>query len=329
MICIDFQAGTHGNYLEFVCNKFLANMQTVNAMPFDDSGASHNKIYLTNQVFKCWHYFDFQNVRTVPSVGDIISIRILPDDLLAVQSISLLRSGNFNYDNNFLEQNTVTKLSNPWYKPMLEQLTNSFFKNQIKKSYNAVKDPQWPTVETINDFCQLPQWIQDECKYVHNLYLVDFSTGDCPRWILREFFKLSFINPSQNGFMVNQENKMYYNPGNRVYNFSFASFYNIEDFQMEIENIAKWANMPFVVTDEFINLHEEFLTRQPYANSKQEVDSIINRIVLGENFVLPSLDLLKESYICAKLEKYYLKEWPTGPDSWFNSAEEIRKYMQL
>ena len=61
MIYIDFQGGAHGNYLEYVCNRFLANIET-NASPFDSLGASHIKKYATPKQFSAWHYFEYDGV---------------------------------------------------------------------------------------------------------------------------------------------------------------------------------------------------------------------------------------------------------------------------
>lgn len=327
MFYIDFQGGTHGNYLEFVCNKFLGNVKTRSDTPFNSIGAAHKKCYVDQPVFESWHYFDFRGVRTVPDTGDIISIRISPDDLLPVQSISLLRASNRNYDSDLLETNTANKLDNADQIDTLNNLTESFFKNQVKDSYNAVKDPSWPDIATLDDYKNLPQWIRNECENYHNLYLIDFSSGNCPRWILREFFKIGFANPEQSGFIQRQASKMYYSSTNRVYNFPFASFYNTQMFQEEMQKVAAWCNLSFTPDTAFNKLHKEFLKRQPYANSKNECDVLIHRIINGENFVLPDLYLFKESYICAMLEKHYKKEWPTGPNSWFTTAQQIRNVM--
>lgn len=37
------------------------------------------------------------------------------------------------------------------------------------KSYNEVKDAAWPDCETYQDFINLPNWIQQECKHVHGI----------------------------------------------------------------------------------------------------------------------------------------------------------------
>ena len=94
MIHIDFQGGAHGNYLEFVCNK-IAGVAT--GMPFNSIGASHNKVYTGKKIFYADHYTWWPK----PIVFDkIISIQIGKDDLLPLQQVSLLRAGDFGYDNN-------------------------------------------------------------------------------------------------------------------------------------------------------------------------------------------------------------------------------------
>jgi hypothetical protein len=45
----------------------------------------------------------------------------------------------------------------------------SFTSQEFDKIYNAIKDPSWPECLTLNDFKQLPNWIQNECVNLHQL----------------------------------------------------------------------------------------------------------------------------------------------------------------
>jgi hypothetical protein len=56
-VSIDFVAGSHGNFLEFVCNKFLGKLD-INFSPFNAAGASHIKSqsFLKNRLFVADHY---------------------------------------------------------------------------------------------------------------------------------------------------------------------------------------------------------------------------------------------------------------------------------
>jgi hypothetical protein len=200
MIAIDFQGGAHGNYLEFVCNKIAG---VTHGIPFNSSGAAHSKQYIAKKIFAANHY---SFTPTAFPSNRIISIQISIDDLLPLQQISLLRAGDYGYDNDALDQNTYHKLNNNDYKWVLKQLIDSFFTNQIKESYDAIKDPSWPSVSNKAEYNQLPQWIKDECKNIHNLTLLELNeqTPDCPRSVLREFFQVGFMNPLRHGFITQQ-----------------------------------------------------------------------------------------------------------------------------
>lgn len=39
----------------------------------------------------------------------------------------------------------------------------------VKDAYNKVKDPSWPECKNVNDFYNLPLWIQKECKELHGI----------------------------------------------------------------------------------------------------------------------------------------------------------------
>jgi hypothetical protein len=326
-IPIDFQGGAHGNYLEFVCNKFLTDC-VVNTSPFNDNGASHSKGYcIRDQKFRAGHYSDWRGERNVPLSGKIISIRVAHEDLLPLTAISLLRAGDYGYDNDYLEENTFHKLSVTDYAWVLDNIVSSFFKDQIRDSYNAVKDPSWPDVETSDDFQKLPDWIKKECLEVHNLKLLELNEDNpnCPRYILREFFKLGFLRPEQSGFIARQKDMMWYYDDNDVYNFPYASFYDIDLFVKQINKIAKWTDTTINDLDSLIALHREFLTRQVYKDSKIKCDELLERIFNKESFKLPAITLLEESYVLAEIERKYGKHIDIV--NWFQTSDEIHKLL--
>ena len=324
MIYIDFQAGAHGNYLEFVCNKFLAKIKT-EGLPFNTLGASHSKKYLEPLAFFKNHYsFEYpgSSYKTTPITNNskVISIQLNNDDLLPLQSISLLRGGDRNINPDQLEINTYGKLN---ICGVLDNLIDGFFKDQLTNSYNAVKDGSWPDVSTIEEFKKLPDWIQEECINIHNLnlYELDVDSPDCPRNVLREFFKIGFMYPEGAGF-ITQQKKMIYDPSNDVSIFPYSCFYNTDQFITELKKLASWLGYDFEPTVEFNDLHNEFLSRQPYKHSKIDCDAILERIKNKEQFNFPKLNLLQESYLTAHLELCYNIELPNNLQ-WFRSTREI------
>jgi hypothetical protein len=326
MIYIDFQGGAHGNYLEFVCNKILAKIKT-KGTPFNKLGASHSKKYLEPKVFENAHY-SFEppgNSYKTPIANNskVISIKLNNDDLLPLQSISLLRAGDMNIDPDQLEINTYNKWNNANYQWVLDNLINGFFKDQLTSSYNAVKDESWPDISTIEEFKKLPHWIQEECVNMHNLtlYELDSISPDCPRHVLREFFKIGFKDPENAGFITQQKN-MVYDPSNDVSIFPYSCFYNTDQFIIELEKLASWLGYDFEPTVELKDLHNGFLSRQPYKHSKIYCDAILERIKNKEEFDFPKLNLLEESYLTAHIELCYNIELSNNLQ-WFRSTREI------
>lgn len=297
MIHIDFQGGAHGNFLEFVCNK-IAGVKTTQT-PFNKNGASHNKHYYSEQKFFAAHY-SFDNIDM--SGNKVVTIKIAQDDLLPLSQISLLRAGDYGFDNNELEINTYNKLNNRHYRWVLDTIIDGFFTNQIKNSYNSVRDPSWPDVETLDDFENLPVDIKQECTEVHNLILLELNEKHphCPRNVLREFFEISFLRPEHSGF-ISQQQKMKYPISMNVYEFSFGNFYNTTLFIDEIKKIAHWAQIVYNDWELVVQLHEQFLEKQPYKYSKQKCDTIVDQIIKGSP--APVINLIEESYINAMLTK--------------------------
>tara|TARA_R110000782_G_scaffold43045_1_gene97387 strand:+ start:118 stop:1110 length:993 start_codon:yes stop_codon:yes gene_type:complete len=326
MIYVDFQGGAHGNYLQFVCNKFLAKIKT-EGLPFNSLGASHSKKYLELGVFEMGHY-SFEppgnSYKTpITNNSNVISIQLTYDDLLPLQSISLLRAADFNINPDQLEINTHGKWNNIHYQWVLDNLIDGFFKDQLTNSYNAVKDESWPDISTIAEFKKLPDWIQEECVNIHNLtlYELDSNNPDCPRNVLREFFKIGFICPEKAGF-ITQQKKMIYDPSNDVSIFPYSCFYNTDQFITELKKLAFWLGYNFEPNAEFIDLHNEFLSRQPYKHSKIYCDAILERIKNKEQFNFPKLNLLQESYLTAHLELCYNIELPNNLQ-WFKNSKEV------
>jgi hypothetical protein len=326
MIYIDFQGGAHGNYLEYICNRFLAKVE-VNDSPFNSLGSAHNKKYKTTKHFSAWHYFDYRGIKTYLFDSKIISIQISSDDLLNLTCVSLLRAADCNIDNDLLEIDTYNKLDNINYRWVLDTLINCFFQDTRIKDYYNVKDTSWPDIHTLNDFENLPEHILSECQNVFKLFPPKFSKEfpDCPRNILREFFKIGFCYPESQGFMTRQK-MMTYDNSNDVYVFPYSCFYDLQKFSDEVNKMSQWANYNFSISNDFVSLHNNFLEKQIYKDVKSRCDMLYNQILNQEQFILPKLTLLEESYLESRLEKHYNKVSPVDAPQWFVSSDQIVNY---
>jgi hypothetical protein len=137
-ILIDFVAGTHGNFLEVILNQGFGLTDPLHD-PFTPQGASHNKSsdYRRNKLFHAdhWSLFSPEKLKTADK---IISIRFLPEDLLLVMSISMLRAADLGLDNDNLEIDTVNKLSNFRYQSVLDNLLHAYPEINLANSNGCV-----------------------------------------------------------------------------------------------------------------------------------------------------------------------------------------------
>lgn len=125
IIPIDFVAGAHGNFLEIVLNRFFGVVSD-QGDPFTSLGASHLKSqdYLHRRLFVARHWF--QTPHSIDEYDQAISIQFEQDDLLLLSSVSLLRAGDMNIDNDQLEIDTFQKLDNVHYRSVLQEIMTAY-----------------------------------------------------------------------------------------------------------------------------------------------------------------------------------------------------------
>jgi hypothetical protein len=176
MIPIDFVAGSHGNFLEIVLNKFFGVVEHA-ADPFNHLGSSHIKSqqYLESRLFVARHWFELEP-EVLKHAEQIISIQFDMDELLLLSSISLLRAGDIGIDNDQLEVDTYQKLSNQHYYYVLQEIlvaypflnaeSGSIPRNVLREFFKfGFKDP------SINGY-----WKRQQCmQYINPVFVFPFK----------------------------------------------------------------------------------------------------------------------------------------------------------
>ena len=188
MIPLDFVAGTHGHFIEYVLNRAIG-YTTISFDPFTALGTSHRrpKEYLHTRKIVCNHWFEI-DPSVITTSSKIIRIIFDQDDILLVSSLSLLRAADLNIENNFLHIDTVKKLNNCYYTDTLEKIYESYVfldrtqncipRNILREFYKfGFADPNvngyW---KKLQDMCRLPanNIFEIPLKQIYNLnYLND------------------------------------------------------------------------------------------------------------------------------------------------------------
>jgi hypothetical protein len=149
---------------------------------------------------------------------------------------------------------------------------------------------------------------------------------NCPRYILREFFKFGFKDSVINGF-TKKLKELQYNNNINVFDFKFNNFYNTHQFINNIIEISHWYGVTVDQINQLKILHEEFLSKQLFKEHKQQCDYIIDMIIKKQNVSINNLTIFQESYINGCLENLYSNEMPFVQEKYFNSTQDVVYYL--
>jgi hypothetical protein len=340
-IVIHYSGGSHGNYLEFMCNKFFSVMDPafINFSPFDPSinnwndSTAHTKPqdYYSNRVFYEFHQRSFNDLKAFHTCRKdrAVCIVIDPRDLLQYLQRIVNLTGEF-------ENGTYYRcvLSNDYFILLpIDRLNKMFADYQIRKSYKPIKDLSWPEIDTLEDYYNLPKLVLEECQTVHNLSTLELSESisNCPRAVLREFFKNEFKTPEKYYIIVERTKKYErikeLHSAERVHEFNFASLYNVEQFKEELHKLAEFSGLDLNLTSEFYDIHNTFLSKNPHSNSKEKCDVIVDDILNTDKCYKLSLTMLEESYVNARLESVTGKIMTVYLDQYFDTTQDVRECL--
>jgi len=363
-ISIDFISGSHGNYLNFVLNKLLLGDTYLLDDPFSDSGTSHTQIKSTKLPVTSWHWsspwYDVTNPMYNEELSqhysnhftsfarvlgeNVIRISITPEDILPLYLLRFHRVGDRGIDPRDMATDMYHKFLDrgnqhgheSLYQYYESQLRNFNLHNETVTLdlYNLIRDESkerqenWPAITQPSDFHDLSNEIQQEYinRFGQPFFGVSEEYPDCPKNVLRNYFKLEFKNMSDNYtsdyFML--DFSAYTNPllDRNVYYMPYQSFYRTDRFLEEITKIKEFFSLEFE-NFEIENLHHKFLKRQPYKDTVEKIDNIIQHITNQEQMVFPELTVIEEAFINNKVEGTYHIELPIGPIEFPKSVTEL------
>lgn len=284
MIPLDFVAGTHGHFVEYLFNRGFG-FTGIDFSFFTDLGTSHHRprSYTTQREIHCGHWFE-TDPAVVSQANSVIRIVYDQDDLLLVSSISLLRAADYGMDNNLLHIDTRNKLNNLHYSSMLGEI------------YQAYPD-------------------------------LDPQAANIPRNILREFFKFGFFDPDNNGYWIKLQDMLAVK-AKTVYTIDLKDIYDHARLLHRLLNMESWIRRKFVAGDWFDDLHQQFTDKIPYLMHKEQCDRIVQAVERQEHMEIPVLTLLQESYINARLESIFRKEFPFHQIDYFTNIKDVLEYIK-
>lgn len=287
-ILIDYPAGGHGSFLEFLLNASLGIYED-NFLPFNSVGASHLKYEHPNQIFFAYHYLQTENTnfnfsQLLKESEAYILITVEECDLPTLFSCFFERTSK-----------------NPIYFDDLHQ--NFFYKAQDQQYIDLISIAK--------------SWIENQHLSQEN--------PSIEKRILRDMLKIFMFDES---YLIKRQKKILEQSHKMsIIVFPFSNFYlDTSLFVDHIVELCSKLNFYNVNIDRISTLHIEFLKRNKFLNlnalPKYYFDNIQNDVPIEH------LTIVQEVYLQHLIEKNFNISLPIAPDNFYSNTKELRKLLK-
>ena len=165
------------------------------------------------------------------------------------------------------------------------------------------------------------QW-KDKFKKTYNM---DLAKESIPKFLMRDFYKLSFLDLDKNGF-IEFDNKLRSNKPKNTFCFPLSSFWNKDKFHKTLQEASDYLNLKLDISDS--TMHDKFLAGLNFLQSKDRADDVIQAIQNNQDIDISALDVVEQAYVSAWIEEN--NEFVIVPvcDQFFQSTGEILNWLR-
>ena len=173
------------------------------------------------------------------------------------------------------------------------------------------------------DFLKKFPW-QEKFKKYYNLDLQKNYT--VPRFILRDAYKMSFLDPTKSGFIVIDKTLRNRKPKN-TFEFPVSRFWDKDKFFDTLAEASDFLKLQLDVTDK--KIHDLFMNKLHFMKTKNRVEQVIKAIQEKQDMDIRSLDTVEQAYISAWIENN--TRFVTVPlcNQFFASTSEITQWIDF
>jgi hypothetical protein len=166
----------------------------------------------------------------------------------------------------------------------------------------------------------------EKIKKIYNL-----SSNSVPKFILRDAYKMGFLNPSSQGSVVSSKQDIGWineniKDTNNLYFFEVNKFFSLQSITAELNIIDKRFNLNLDL-QELEYVHTEFMKNNKILSTQQRTEQVLDAVYGNKNIEIPELDILQQAYVYAKLEEN--NNFITMPmtETFFTNTQQIIDYI--
>ena len=164
-------------------------------------------------------------------------------------------------------------------------------------------------------------WADKFKKY----YNVDLTKESIPKFLMRDFYKLSFMDLGKNGF-VEFDKKLRLNKPKNTFCFPVSSFWDKDKFFETLQQASEHLQLNLDISDRTV--HDSFINGLNFMETKDRVHDVIKAIQNHQDMDISKIDVVEQAYLSAWLEQNNKFVIVPQCDSFFQSTGEIAHWLK-
>jgi hypothetical protein len=182
-----------------------------------------------------------------------------------------------------------------------------------------------------SDISFLKSYNKEFYDNTHALYHID--SDSVPKWMLRDAYKLGFLDWQNQGSVVTEKQDIKWVEDNlvednTVHYTQVDVFFTAEKLKRELQELDSKFDLDLNF-ENFDVIHEEFLKRNRILDTHRNTDTVLDAVKENRDIPVPPLDIIQQAYVYAQLEKQH--DFVTMPmtENFFSTTKEITDYVNL
>ena len=153
------------------------------------------------------------------------------------------------------------------------------------------------------------------------------ETMEIPRYIVRDFLKLSFLNPEKDGF-IDKQKKVLKELTKKTLFFPVSAFWNKDIFFKEISTLDKKLNLQLVLGKDSEDIFTTFQNKIEQLPTQFRCQEIIECLKNKKKYDLSQIDTVEQAYLSSYIEQNY--QFITVPNTnyFFQNTKEILDWIE-
>lgn len=162
-------------------------------------------------------------------------------------------------------------------------------------------------------------------KKLEKYYKLDLSKKPAPRYVIRDFYKLTFLDSNKNGFIEFNKLLLENKPKN-TFCFPVSNFWDSQSFKIILQKLDETFNLELDLSD--LEIHDTFLSKVNHISTRHRSLEVIEAIKNKKDIDISNLDTVEQAYISAWIENNNRFILVPQSNSFFTTTGEINEWLE-